>query len=66
MILERRTNLHDFHIIKTIGRGAFGKVQLVSKQCSSQDLAYKLVLKFFAKIGQIQREQSGVRYENTE
>lgn len=29
-ILEKRVNLHDYTIIKTIGRGAFGKVQLVS------------------------------------
>ena len=29
IILEKRTNLNDFIIIKTIGRGAFGKVQLV-------------------------------------
>jgi serine/threonine protein kinase len=29
LILEKRVNLHDYTIIKTIGRGAFGKVQLV-------------------------------------
>ena len=29
MIIEKRTNLNDYKIIKTIGRGAFGRVQLV-------------------------------------
>ena len=29
LILDKRINLNDYKIIKTIGRGAFGKVQLV-------------------------------------
>jgi hypothetical protein len=29
LICEKRINVEDFNIIKTIGRGAFGKVQLV-------------------------------------
>jgi len=29
-ISEKRINLNDFLILKTIGRGAFGKVQLVN------------------------------------
>jgi len=30
LISENRINVSDFSIVKTIGRGAFGKVQLVN------------------------------------
>ncbi|CAF0772865.1 unnamed protein product [Brachionus calyciflorus] len=46
IILDKRTNLNDFIIIKTIGRGAFGKVQLVKLKENNQVYAMKTLSKF--------------------
>jgi serine/threonine protein kinase len=46
MIFEKRINLNDFQIIKTIGRGAFGKVQLVRLIDNNQVYAMKTLSKF--------------------
>ncbi len=39
MIIDKRTNLNDYKIIKTIGRGAFGRVQLV-RRIDSHDFLF--------------------------
>lgn len=44
--MERRTKPDDFHVIKTIGRGAFGEVQLVRHKSTKQVYAMKLLSKF--------------------
>ena len=44
--MERRTKPEDFHVIKTIGRGAFGEVQLVRQKSTKQVYAMKLLSKF--------------------
>lgn len=45
-VMERRTKPDDFHVIKTIGRGAFGEVQLVRQKSTKQVYAMKLLSKF--------------------
>ena len=46
LIFEKRINLSDFQILKTIGRGAFGKVQLVRLVDNNQVYAMKTLSKF--------------------
>lgn len=46
MIVEKRINMNDFIILKTIGRGAFGKVQLVRFKENNQVYAMKTLSKF--------------------
>jgi hypothetical protein len=46
LILDKRINLNDYKIIKTIGRGAFGKVQLVRFKENNQVYAMKTLSKF--------------------
>jgi serum/glucocorticoid-regulated kinase 2 len=45
LILDKRINLNDYKIIKTIGRGAFGKVQLVRFKENNQVYAMKTLKK---------------------
>ncbi|XP_022252476.1 rho-associated protein kinase 2-like [Limulus polyphemus] len=45
MIDECRMKPEDFIVIKTIGRGAFGEVQLVRKRSTQQVYAMKLLSK---------------------
>ena len=44
--MDKRINLNDYKIIKTIGRGAFGKVQLVRFKENNQVYAMKTLSKF--------------------
>lgn len=46
MILNCRLKPEDFHVIKTIGRGAFGEVQLVRRKSTGKVYAMKLLNKF--------------------
>lgn len=46
IISEKRINVNDFSIVKTIGRGAFGKVQLVKLKENGQVYAMKTLSKF--------------------
>jgi len=46
IINEKRINVEDFSIVKTIGRGAFGKVQLVKLKENNQVYAMKTLSKF--------------------
>ena len=43
---DRRIKPDDFIVIKTIGRGAFGEVQLVRHKSTKQVYAMKLLSKF--------------------
>lgn len=45
-VMEKRTKADDFHVIKTIGRGAFGEVQLVRHKSTKHVYAMKLLSKF--------------------
>lgn len=46
LISESRMKLEDYDVIKTIGRGAFGEVQLVRHKNNQQVYAMKLLSKF--------------------
>uniref|UniRef100_T1IKB9 Rho-associated protein kinase let-502 n=1 Tax=Strigamia maritima TaxID=126957 RepID=T1IKB9_STRMM len=45
-VIDTRMKSDDFHLIKVIGRGAFGEVQLVRHKSSKQVYAMKLLSKF--------------------
>lgn len=45
-LINKRANLNDYLILKTIGRGAFGKVQLVRQKDSKKVYAMKTLSKF--------------------
>jgi hypothetical protein len=69
MIIEKRTNISDFEILKTIGRGAFGKVQLVAKKLNFFFLFFfslvDIVIFIYCLLeGTTQREQSGLCNED--
>lgn len=58
-IIENRLKPSDFHFIKTIGRGAFGKVDLVRHKTSKQVYAMKLL----SKSEMIKRSESAFYWE---
>jgi serine/threonine protein kinase len=45
-LAEKRVNLNDYSTLKTIGRGAFGKVQLVRHRETNKVYAMKSLSKF--------------------
>ena len=45
-IREKRINYNDFELIKIIGRGAFGTIDLVRQRSSGQLYAMKTLNKF--------------------
>ena len=58
-IIDNRLKPADFHVIKTIGRGAFGKVDLVRHKTSKQVYAMKLL----SKSEMIKRSESAFYWE---
>lgn len=58
-IISNRLKPADFDVIKTIGRGAFGKVDLVRHRCSRQVYAMKLL----SKSEMIKRSESAFYWE---
>lgn len=42
---DKKISLHDFELIKVIGRGSFGKVYLVKKKDSGLPYAMKILKK---------------------
>lgn len=58
-IIENRLKPSDFNFIKTIGRGAFGKVDLVRHKTSNQVYAMKLL----SKSEMIKRSESAFYWE---
>ncbi|XP_020630687.1 rho-associated protein kinase 2-like [Orbicella faveolata] len=62
VIEECRMNAKDFQIVKVIGRGAFGEVQLVRHKASKKVYAMKLLSKF----EMIKRSDSAFFWEERE
>lgn len=62
LIEESRMNANDFQVIKVIGRGAFGEVQLVRHRASRTVYAMKLLSKF----EMIKRSDSAFFWEERE
>jgi serine/threonine protein kinase len=46
VVADMRMKATDFHVIKVIGRGAFGEVQLVRHRSTSKVYAMKLLSKY--------------------
>ncbi|KAJ7375003.1 Rho-associated protein kinase 2 [Desmophyllum pertusum] len=62
IIEECRMNANDFQVVKVIGRGAFGEVQLVRHRASKKVYAMKLLSKF----EMIKRSDSAFFWEERE
>ncbi|XP_066019046.1 rho-associated protein kinase 1-like [Pocillopora verrucosa] len=62
VIEECRLNVRDFKVVKVIGRGAFGEVQLVRHESSQKIYAMKLLSKF----KMIKRSDSAFFWEERE
>ncbi|CAH1772749.1 unnamed protein product [Owenia fusiformis] len=62
LVCDKRMKAHDFDVVKVIGRGAFGEVQLVRHKASQQVYAMKLLSKF----EMIKRSDSAFFWEERE